>query len=181
MALPAQYGGAQRSALERFVVTEELLRRGAPVSHHWVADRQSGAVSTRFGTDEQKARFLPGICRGELGFSIGMSEPDAGSDLAAVRTRAARDADRWIINGTKVWTTGAHRNDFMITLCRTSDEEDRHRRLTQFVIDLTAPGVPIRPRPTCETSADFNEVVLENVIVGDDGLLGSPGQGWAQS
>ncbi len=181
MALPAQYGGAQRSALERFVVTEELLRRGAPVSHHWVADRQSGAVINRFGTDEQKARFLPGICRGELGFSIGMSEPDAGSDLAAVRTRAARDADRWIINGTKVWTTGAHRNDFMITLCRTSDEEDRHRGLTQFVIDLAAPGVRIRPIPLLDGSSDFNEVVLENVIVGDDALLGSLGQGWAQS
>jgi alkylation response protein AidB-like acyl-CoA dehydrogenase len=181
MALPAQYGGAQRSAVERFVVTEELLCRGAPVSHHWVADRQSGAVINRFGTDEQKARFLPGICRGELGFSIGMSEPDAGSDLAAVRTRAARDADRWIINGTKVWTTGAHRNDFMITLCRTSDEEDRHRGLTQFVIDLAAPGVRIRPIPLLDGSSDFNEVVLENVIVGDDALLGSLGQGWAQS
>jgi alkylation response protein AidB-like acyl-CoA dehydrogenase len=181
MALPAQYGGAQRSAVERFVVTEELLRRGAPVSHHWVADRQSGAVINRFGTDEQKARFLPGICRGELGFSIGMSEPDAGSDLAAVRTRAARDADRWIINGTKVWTTGAHRNDFMITLCRTSDEEDRHRGLTQFVIDLAAPGVRIRPIPLLDGSSDFNEVVLESVIVGDDELLGSLGEGWAQS
>src|SRR5260370_2903836 len=98
MALPAQYGGAQRSALERFVVTEELLRRGPPVSHHWVADRQSGAVINRFGTHEQKARFLPGICRGELGFSIGMSDPAAGSDLAAARSRAAHHAHRQIIN-----------------------------------------------------------------------------------
>src|SRR5260370_5134295 len=143
MALPAQYGGAQRSAVERVVVTEELLGRGAPVSHHWVADRQSGAVINRFGTDEQKARFLPGICRGELGFSIGMSEPDAGSDLAAARTPAARDAVRWIINRTKVWTTGAHRNEIMITLCRTSDEADRHPALAQFLIDPPAPGAPI--------------------------------------
>ena len=93
MALPTRYGGHDRSAVERFVVIEELLRWGAPVGHHWVADRQTGAVINRFGTEEQKQRFLPAICRGELSFSIGMSEPDAGSDLAAVRTRAT--PGRW--------------------------------------------------------------------------------------
>src|SRR6201996_390958 len=107
MALPKRYGGAERSAVDRFVVTEELLRYGAPVGHHWLADRQTGAVINRFGTDEQKARFLPGIASGELGFSVGLSEPGAGSDLAAIRTRAVRGGDGWVISGQKVWTTGA--------------------------------------------------------------------------
>jgi 3-oxocholest-4-en-26-oyl-CoA dehydrogenase alpha subunit len=181
MALPRRYGGAERSAVDRFVVTEELLRYGAPIGHHWLADRQTGAVINRFGTAEQKARFLPGICRGELGFSVGMSEPDAGSDLAAVRTRAVRDGDRWIINGTKVWTTGAHRNDFLIVLARTSEGDDRRRGLTQFIVGLTAPGVRVRPIPMLDGSADFNEVVLDNVAVGEDAILGDLGEGWSQT
>jgi len=181
MALPKQYGGGERSAVDRFVVTEELLRVGAPVGLHWVADRQSGAVIARFGTEEQKRKYLPGICAGELGFSIGMSEPDVGSDLAAVRTRAVRDGDGWVINGTKVWTTGAHRNDVMITLCRTSDEDDRHKGLSQFLVDLRAPGVEIRPIPLLDGSADFNEVVLTDVRVSDADLLGTLGQGWSQN
>jgi 3-oxocholest-4-en-26-oyl-CoA dehydrogenase alpha subunit len=181
MALPKEYGGHERTAVDRFVVTEELLRCGAPVGHHWVSDRQSGPVINRFGTEEQKRRFLPGICSGELGFSIGMSEPDVGSDLAAVRTRAQRDGDGWVINGTKVWTTGAHRNDYMITLCRTSDEDDRHGGLTQFIVGLAAPGVTVRPIPLLDGSADFNEVVLRDVRVGDDAVLGDLGQGWSQN
>src|SRR6201986_2552691 len=94
MALPKRYGGAERSPVDRFVVTEELLRYGAPVGHHWLADRQTGAVINRFGTEEQKARFLPGIASGELGFSVGLGEPGGGSDLAAIRTRAGRGGDR---------------------------------------------------------------------------------------
>ena len=121
MALPARYGGHDRSAVERFVVTEELLRWGAPVGHHWVADRQTGPVINRFGTEEQKQRFLPAICRGELSFAIGMSEPEAGSDLAAVRTRATRVDGGWVVNGTKVWTSGAHESDWFVVLCRTGD------------------------------------------------------------
>lgn len=181
MALPKRYGGAERSAVDRFVVTEEMLRYGAPVGHHWLADRQTGTVINRFGTEVQKERFLPGICSGELGFSAGMSEPEAGSDLAAVRTRAVRDGDRWIINGTKVWTTGAHRNDFMVLLCRTSDEDDRHRGLTQFIVDLAAPGVGVHPIPMLDGSADFNEVVLDDVAVGADAILGKLGEGWSQT
>jgi 3-oxocholest-4-en-26-oyl-CoA dehydrogenase alpha subunit len=181
MALPKRYGGSERGAVDRFVVTEELLRFGAPVGHHWLADRQTGAVINRFGTEEQKARYLPGICSGELGFSIGLSEPGAGSDLAAIRTRAVRDGDRWIINGQKVWTTGAQRNDYIVALCRTSDEEDRRDGLTQFIIDLSAPGVAVRPITLLDGSADFNEVVFDNVVVGPDALLGDPGQGWSQT
>ncbi len=181
MALPKKYGGAERTAVDRFVVTEELLRCGAPVGHHWVADRQSGPVIERFGTEAQKRRYLPGICRGELGFSIGMSEPEVGSDLASVRTRARRDGDGWVLRGTKVWTTGAHRNDFMITLCRTSDEDDRHAGLTQFIVDLGLPGIAINPIPLPDGTADFNEVVLDDVRLDGDAVLGDVGQGWAQN
>jgi 3-oxocholest-4-en-26-oyl-CoA dehydrogenase alpha subunit len=181
MALPKRYGGAERSAVDRFVVTEELLRYGAPVGHHWLADRQTGAVINRFGTQEQKARYLPGICSGELGFSVGLSEPGAGSDLAAIRTRAVRDSGRWIINGQKVWTTGAQRNDYIVALCRTSDEQDRRDGLTQFIVDLAAPGVAVHPIALLDGSADFNEVVFDNVVVGPDALLGDPGQGWSQT
>src|SRR5215813_14760037 len=118
MALPRRFGGGDRSAVERFVVVEELLRWGAPVGHHWVADRQSGPMINRFGSEEQKLRFLPAICRGELSFAIGMSEPDAGSDLAAVRTRATPADGGWIVNGTKVWTSAAHESDWFVVLCR---------------------------------------------------------------
>lgn len=93
-----------------------------------VADRQSGPVINRFGTEAQKERFLPPICRDELSFSIGMSEPDLGSDLASVATRATRAQDGWLVNGTKIWTSGAYENDRFVVLCRASEEEDRHPR-----------------------------------------------------
>src|ERR1700733_10611436 len=181
MALPKRYGGAERSAVDRFVVTEELLRYGAPVGHHWLADRQTGAVINRFGTEEQKTRFLPGIASGDLGFSVGLSEPDAGSDLAAIRTRAVRSGDAWVISGQKVWTTGAHRNDYIVALCRTSDEPDRRDGLTQFIVDLKAPGLAVHPIALLDGSADFNEVVFDDVRVGPDAVLGDLGRGWSQT
>ncbi|HEY1666648.1 MAG TPA: acyl-CoA dehydrogenase family protein [Trebonia sp.] len=181
MALPRRYGGAERSAVDRFVVTEELLRYGAPVGHHWLADRQTGAVINRFGTEEQKTRFLPGIASGDLGFSVGLSEPDAGSDLAAIRTRAVRSGDAWVISGQKVWTTGAHRNDYIVALCRSSDEPDRRDGLTQFIVDLKAPGLAVHPITLLDGSADFNEVVFDNVRVGPDAVLGDLGRGWSQT
>ena len=125
MALPSRWGGSDRTAVQRFIVVEEMLRWGAPVGHHWVGDRQTGNVILKFGTDEQRERFLPPICRGELGFSIGMSEPDSGSDLASVSTRAERADDGWIVNGTKIWTSNAHMNDWFICLLRTSPDGRR--------------------------------------------------------
>ena len=181
MTLPARYGGHDRSAVERFVVTEELLRWGAPVGHHWVADRQTGPVINRFGSEEQKQRFLPAICRGEISFAIGMSEPDAGSDLAAVRTRATKTDGGWVLSGTKVWTSGAHESDWLVVLCRTGDEEDRHRGLSQLIVDLHTDGVSISPIPFLTGAHDFNEVVLDEVYVPDELVLGEVGQGWAQN
>ncbi len=127
MTWPRRYGGAERTFFERYVVTEELLAAGAPVSAHWIADRQSGPLLLRYGTEAQRQRFLPPITRGESYFSIGMSEPDSGSDLASVRTSARKVDGGYVVNGTKVWTTDAHRNHFIIALVRTdAPGQSRH-------------------------------------------------------
>ena len=181
MALPKAYGGGERSVVERFVVVEELLRRGAPLEHHWTGDRQSGPVINRFGSEELKERFLPLVCRGEVTFSIGMSEPDAGSDLASVACRAVQVDGGYELSGTKIWTSNAHFADYAIVLCRTSDAEDRHAGLSQLIVDLHLPGVTVSPIPFLDGTSDFNEVVFDSVFVPDDLLLGAEGQGWAQN
>lgn len=181
MALPRAYGGGDRSAVERFVVVEELLRWGAPVGFHWVADRQTGPMLARFGSEELRRRFLPGICAGEVSFSIGMSEPGAGSDLAAVRTRATEVPGGWSVSGTKIWTGGAHVNDWFVVLCRTSDASDRHAGLSQLVVDLRAPGVTAQPIEYLDGQAFFCQVTLDDVFVPQEMLLGRPGDGWAQN
>jgi hypothetical protein len=184
MAIPQRYGGHDRSAVDRFIVVEQLLRWGAPVGHHWVADRQTASVINKFGTEEQKERFLPGICRGELSFSIGMSEPDSGSDLASVSTKATRDGDGWVLEGTKIWTTWAHANDWFVVLCRTTPVEeagDKRVGLSQLIVDLRGKGVTVNPIPFIDGTADFSEVVLDQVFVPQDLVLGEIGQGWAQN
>jgi alkylation response protein AidB-like acyl-CoA dehydrogenase len=183
MALPERYGGHDRSAVDRFIVVEELLRSGAPIGYHWVGDRQTGSVINRFGTEEQRERFLPLICRGEIGFSIGMSEPDSGSDLASVSMRAERAEDGWLLNGSKIWTSGAHENDWFVCLCRTSPIEDgnKHQGLSQMLVDLRSPGLEINGIPFLDGSAGFNEVVMTDVFVPDDLVLGQVGMGWAQN
>ena len=181
MALPGAYGGGDRSAVERFIVAEELLRWGAPLGHHWVADRQSGPMIHKFGTEEQQRRFLPAICRGELSFSIGMSEPQAGSDLAAVQTRATPVEGGWRVSGTKVWTSGAHYNDWFIVLCRTSDEDDRRDGLSQLLVDLRSDGIEVQPIPFLDGTSHFNQVFLDQVFVPSELLLGRAGAGWQQN
>ena len=181
MTWPKRYGGGERSALERYVLLEELLAAGAPVGAHWIADRQSGPALLRFGTEAQRERYLPAIVRGDCFFCIGMSEPDAGSDLASVRTRGVKTADGWRIRGQKVWTTHAHRAHAMIALVRTGDEtRKRQEGLTQFLIELDSPGVTVRPIVDLAGEAHFNEVFLDDVVVSDAAVLGVEGQGWAQ-
>lgn len=182
MTMPEHYGGHGRSLLERFVVTEELLAHGAPVAAHWIADRQMAPGILANGTEEQKQRYLPGIAAGELFFAIGMSEPDAGSDLAAVRTKAVQRPDgSWTISGTKVWTTGAHVAHAMVLLARTDGGPgDRHSGLSQFLVELSTPGIEVRPLQSIDGGRHFNEVVFHDVHVGADTLLGQRGSGWAQ-
>ncbi|MGC7101789.1 acyl-CoA dehydrogenase family protein [Amycolatopsis lurida] len=181
MTLPGRYGGHDRSPLDRFVVNEELLAAGAPVAAHWIADRQMAPSILRNGTEAQRRRYLPAIARGERYFAIGMSEPDAGSDLASVRTRARQVAGGWEITGTKLWTTGAHYAHSMVLLARTDGApEDRHTGLSQFIVDLPAPGVSIRPIVTVDGQHHFNEVVFDAAVVPEDSLLGVRGAGWQQ-
>ena len=181
MTWPSEYGGQNASAFDRYVVTEELLAAGAPVGAHWIADRQSGPLLLKFGTDEQKARYLPRIVKGDAFFSIGISEPDSGSDLASIQTKAELEGDEYRINGTKVWTTHAHRNHFMICLVRTDRSSDnRHAGLSQIIIDLQHDPVQIRPIKNIGGDLDFNEVVFEDVMVPKERIVGSTGQGWEQ-
>ncbi|MBI1239068.1 MAG: acyl-CoA dehydrogenase [Alphaproteobacteria bacterium] len=179
MTWPKAVGGHERSFLERYVVLEEMLAAGAPVGAHWVADRQSGPLLLRYGTEAQRADILPRICRGEAYFCIGMSEPDSGSDLASVRTKAERVSDGWRINGTKLWTSGAQHAHYMIGLFRTSSES-KHGGLTQFLVDMKTPGITVRPIRDQSGSEHFNEVTFFDCVVPPDAVIGAEGQGWAQ-
>lgn len=181
LTLPKAYGGHERGPFARFVVVEELLAAGAPVAAHWIADRQSAPLILHYGTEAQRQRHIPAICRGEQLFCIGMSEPGSGSDLASVRTRAEQAAGGWRLNGQKIWTTNAHHSDYMIALVRTSGgAEDRHRGLSQMIVDLKAPGVSIVPIRDLTGDAHFCEVFFDNVLLDTDALVGAEGQGWVQ-
>ena len=181
MMLPTAYGGGGRSPFARFVVVEELLSRGAPLAAHWIADRQSGPLIARFGTEEQRRFYLPRICRAEAFFCIGMSEPDSGSDLASIRSRAERHGDGWRLRGRKIWTTNAHHAHFMVALVRTSGTpEQRQKGLSQMIIDLSLPGVSVRPIHDLTGDSHFNEVTFDEVQLPDSALVGTEGEGWSQ-
>ena len=182
MTWPKQYGGHERTFLERYVVLEETLAAGAPVSAHWVADRQSGPLLLRFGTEEQRQRFLPPITRGELSFAIGMSEPDSGSDLASIRTRAEKVPGGYKVNGTKIWTSNAHLSDYAISLFRTQVVPDKkHEGLSQFLVDLHhTKGITIRPIYDLAGGHHFNEVHYEDAFVPEEARVGKDGDGWKQ-
>ncbi|MDB5447786.1 MAG: acyl-CoA dehydrogenase [Phenylobacterium sp.] len=181
MNLPKAYGGGDRGYFARFVLIEELLAAGAPVAFHWVAERQSGPLILRYGTEEQKRTIVPRICRGEASFCIGMSEPNSGSDLASVRTRADPTDNGWRLNGSKIWTTYGHKSDFMIALVRTSGKpEDRHAGLSQLLIDMKTPGITARPIRDLSGDEHFSEVHFNDVELPPDALLGEEGRGWAQ-
>jgi alkylation response protein AidB-like acyl-CoA dehydrogenase len=183
MTWPKEYGGHERSALERYVVIEEMLAAHAPVGFHYTADRQSGPNILRFGTEAQRQRFLPRIARAEISFCIGMSEPDSGSDLAGTRTRAVKVDGGYRVNGTKLWTSNAHQSDWMILFCkmaREGEEADRHAGATQFLVDLKSPGIEVRPVLNLLGEHHFNEVFLTDLFVPDDCLLGEEGSGWRQ-
>ncbi len=181
LTLPQSYGGAGRSPFARYVLAEELLNFGAPVGSHWIADRQSGPLILKYGTEAQKRFYLPPICRGESFFCIGMSEPNAGSDLASVKTRAARTDVGWTLNGQKIWTTNAHGCHYMIALVRTSGEaQDRQKGLSQLIVDLSLPGVTVRPITDLSGDSHFCEVFFDDVKLGADALIGDEGKGWEQ-
>lgn len=181
MTWPKQYGGSERSTIDRYILTEEFLAFGAPVAAHWFADRQTGPLLLRFGTDYQKEFFLPKIVKGECFFAIGLSEPNSGSDLASVATRAEKVEGGWIVNGAKTWSSNAHDAHYMVTLIRTEPlGEKKHEGLSQFIIDLKGEGVTIAPIRYLTGEPHFNDIYLDNVFVPDEMVVGTLGNGWKQ-
>lgn len=183
MTWPKKYCGHERTFLERFVVTEEMRIANAPTRRFFVADRQSGPVLLKFANEQIKQDILPRICRGEVCFSIGMSEPNSGSDLFAAKTKATKTAGGWLINGTKIWTTSAHIADYMLAIFRTSPptKDNRRHGLTQFLVDMKAPGITVNPIAQISGLKEFNEVVFEDAFLPDDHLLGEIDGAWKQA
>ena len=183
MTWPKKYGGHERNFLERYVVTEEFRVANAPVRLHFVADRQSGPILMKYAPEHVKMDVLPRICRGEVCFAIGMSEPNSGSDLFAAKTKATKTDGGWLINGTKIWTSNAHIADYMIGLFRTSPptKENRRHGLTQFLVDMKTPGIAVNPIYQMTGQHDFNEVVFQDAFMPDDHVLGEIDGAWKQA
>jgi len=183
MTWPRRYGGHERSYLDRYVVTEEMRAASAPTWSHFVADRQSGPVLLKYGAEAIKEEVLPKICSGDLCFAIGMSEPGSGSDLFAAATRAEREGGHYRVNGTKIWSSNAHRAEYMIALFRTAPatRENRRHGLTQFLVDLSLPGITVRPIDQMPGQSDFNEVHFTDVMVPAEHVLGEVDRAWKQA
>ena len=183
MTWPKKYGGHERSQLERYVVTEEFRVANAPGNLHFVADRQSGPILLKYAPEHVKQDILPRICRGELCFAIGMSEPGSGSDLFAAKAKAAKVDGGWRVNGSKIWTTSAQVADYMLALFRTSPptKENRRHGLTQFLVDMKSPGITVRPIYQMTGKPGFNEVVFADAFIPDDYLLGEVDGAWKQA
>jgi alkylation response protein AidB-like acyl-CoA dehydrogenase len=178
---PKEYGGQARSYLDRLILTEELLRYGAPTFAHWFGDRQVGPAILAYGSEEQKRELLPRIAQGRICFCIGMSETGAGSDLASVQTRASEEGDQFVINGQKVWTTGAHLADFCYVVVRTDpNAPKKHRGISELIVDMKSPGITVRSLVDITGAHDLNEVFFDNVHVPKRMLLGQENQGWYQ-
>jgi alkylation response protein AidB-like acyl-CoA dehydrogenase len=180
MTWPREYGGGGRSYVERAIVTEELLRAGAPTAAHWTGDRQIGPSLLAHGNEEQRREILPRIVRGELVFCLGMSEPGAGSDLAALKTRAVEDGDAFVVDGQKVWTSLASQADYCYLVARTDPAAPRHRGISELLVDMSLPGITVRPLVDMTGEHHFNEVFFENVRVPKRWLIGEKNRGWFQ-
>ncbi|MEZ5206736.1 MAG: acyl-CoA dehydrogenase family protein [Acidimicrobiales bacterium] len=181
MTWPVEHGGGGRSALERFVVTEVLISRGVPIAASWFADRQMGPTLIAYGTDEQKRAFLPGILSGETGWCIGMSEPDAGSDLAGLGTRAVRDGDDFVLDGQKIWTSFGETADYCYLICRTSTDGPRHAGISELIVPMATPGIEIRPIQDMTGNRHFCEVFFDGTRVPAANLVGEEGNSFRQT
>ena len=177
---PREYGGQARSVLERLILTEELLRAGAPVAAHWLGDRQVGPSILRFGTAEQRREILPRITSGAIVFCVGLSEPNAGSDAAAVTTQAVEDGDGFVIRGQKIWTSFAHQADYCYLVARTDASGPKHKGISEFIVPMATPGITVRPLLDMTGEHHFNEVFFEDVRVPRAALIGQKDRGWYQ-
>lgn len=194
LTIPERYGGHGLGHLHRYVVTEELLAAGAPVAAHWIADRQVGPGLLSYGTEEQRQRILPRIAAGRYFSAIGMSEPQAGSDLAAAAARATKTDGGWVLSGMKVWTSGAHLSHQIVVLARTSppDPQRRHAGFSQFIVPTDRgldpeslrsrppSGITIGPIVLMSGEHHLNEVTFDEVFIDDTNVLGEIGDGWRQ-
>jgi alkylation response protein AidB-like acyl-CoA dehydrogenase len=177
---PREYGGQARSMLERLILTEELLRAGAPVAAHWLGDRQVGPSILRFGTAEQRREILPRVTSGAIVFCVGLSEPNAGSDAAAVTTQAVEDGDGFVIRGQKIWTSFAHQADYCYLVARTDAGGPKHKGISEFIVPMATPGITVRPLLDMTGEHHFNEVFFEDVRVPRTALIGQRDRGWYQ-
>ena len=181
MTWPESVGGGGRPEIERFVVTEQLLLAGAPMAGSFFPDRQIGPVLLTYGNTEQQERFLPDMRLGKSRWCIGMSEPDAGSDVSAIGTKAVRDGDRFIVNGQKIWTSGAKSANWCYLICRTDPHAPAHKGLSELVVPMDSPGITINPIIDSSGDAHFNEVVFQDVSVPADNLVGELNNSFGQT
>jgi alkylation response protein AidB-like acyl-CoA dehydrogenase len=181
MTWPLEYGGGGRSDLERTIVAEALISHGAPLAGIWICDRQIGPVLLQFGTEEQKVRWLPDMVAGRSRWCIGMSEPDAGSDVASIKTSAERQGDKFVVNGQKIWTSGAAYADWCYLICRTDASAKAHEGLSELIVDMRSPGVEVRPIRDATGDTHFCEVFFDQVVVSAENLIGQPNQAFRQT
>ena len=172
MTWPTEWGGGGRSALERFVVFEELITEGAPIAGSWFADRQMGPTLLQYGSDEQRRRWLPGIIAGESMWCIGMSEPDAGSDVASLRTTAVRDGNEWVVNGQKIWNSGGAVAEWCYLVARTDPDAPKHKGLSELIVDMSSPGITVKPIRDMTDDEHFCEIYFDDVRVPAENLVG---------
>src|SRR5262245_17947989 len=177
-AWPREYGGAGLSEMEQAILNEELARARAPQVVNAMAIWWVGPAIMRYGTDAQKARFIPPILTADEIWATGHSEPSSGSDMAAAKTRAVRDGDEYVVTGQKIWTTYAHIADWYFVLVRTSTEGSKWAGLTLLLMDMRSPGVEVRPIRQIDGGSEFSEVFMNDVRVPVANRLGAEGQGW---
>ena len=177
---PKEYGGQSRTYMDRLILSEEMLRYGAPAACHWFADRQIGGAVLNFGTEEQKVEILPKIMRGEAYVGLGLSEPEAGSDLASLQLRAAKDGDVFVMDGQKVWTSGAHFVNYIYLVARTDSEAPKHKGISEFIVDIGLPGITISPLVDITGGKHFSEVFFDGVRVPKKALIGVENRGFYQ-
>ncbi|GFG94778.1 acyl-CoA dehydrogenase family protein [Mycobacterium timonense] len=175
---PREYGGRGATVLEQLVYTEETTRARAPVPLNVIGLNNIAPAIMQYGTESQKHTLLPRMMRADDIWCQGMSEPEAGSDLAALRTRAVRDADHFVVNGQKIWTSLGHRADWCQLYVRTDPDAPKHKGISCLIVDMTLPGIEARPLVTLNGDADFAEVFFHDVRVPADALLGPLNAGW---
>jgi alkylation response protein AidB-like acyl-CoA dehydrogenase len=178
LAWPQEYGGRGLGPIEQMIYTEQMILHDAPRGYHFTAERQVGPSLIRHGTEAQKREWLPKIVNADVSFALGLSEPGAGSDLAAAATRAQRDGDEYIVNGQKIWTSAGHLADAIWLVVRTDQDAPKHRGISCLMVDLGSPGITIRPLYDLTGGHHFNEVFFEDVRVPVERRVGEENRGW---